>query len=85
MPAGKGPEAVVEKRFVRLLADSVVYEHPFGTEAARVIADAVCGDGGKVGLAACEEVRARFAEEVFHALGDEEGEGYAETEAHPAG
>ena len=75
MPAGEGAESVIEKGFICLLTDSVVHEDPFGIEATGIVADAVRGDGGEIRLTAREEVGTRFAKEVLHALGGEEGEG----------
>ena len=72
MAAGEGFEGVVDEVRVWVLADVGINEGPSGIEALAVATDDVLLDVIEVGLAAGDAARSRFAEEVLHALGDEE-------------
>lgn len=92
MAAGVAAEAVLEQG-LRVLV--VVHAAADGGADEAIVA-AVAGGGdveaaddvlvvvGDVGVAAREEVRARLAEEVLHAVGDEPGGGDGEGEPEPA-
>jgi hypothetical protein len=84
--AGEAAEAVVEKFCVCGRADVGRHEDPRGIETDRggVVGDDVFLVVSKVGLAAIEEVGARFPEDIFHALGEEECETQTKGQSHPS-
>lgn len=69
---------------VRILANVCGDESPPGVEILAVAANDVLLDVVEVGLAASDAAGARFAENVLHALGDEEGDDEGESKASPA-
>lgn len=88
---GVAAEAVVEEGGVGVLADGSAHElavvGAVGAVAAVVgqgeEADDVGGPVDEVGLAPRQQVRARLAEQVLHALGDDPGADERERQAQP--
>ena len=72
MAAGEGFEGVVDEVRVWVLADIGVNESPSGIKALAVATHDVLLDVVEIGLAAGDTAGSRFAEEVLHALCDEE-------------
>ena len=85
MPAREAAKPVVEVALVRLLADGRADQLPQWREPHAVAAEPVRRYRVHVGVAAAEQIRARLAEELLHALGQHESRREGHAEAHPAG
>ena len=83
--AGERLEAVLELVCVVGGADCRSDEDPVGVQGmADDAANGMVLDVVEVGLASRQQIRARLAKEVLHALGDHKGGGQRESEPHPA-
>ena len=77
-------ESIIYKMRIRVLANVGGDKRPSRVEVLAVAADDIILDVGEVWLAAGNAAWSRFAEEVLHALGDEEGDNKRESKASPA-
>jgi len=79
---GEAAETVGHEAGVGVGADVGGNENPMGVEGASVVGDDVVCVVVKVGLATVEQIRAGLAEEILHALSEEEGEGKTKPKTH---
>jgi hypothetical protein len=86
--AWEAPESVIQQGLIGLRADGCTDENPSRIEIGSI----ATGNGitldtlkAHIWLATIQHVWACPAEEVLHALSNEEGECITEAEAHPAG
>jgi hypothetical protein len=77
-------ESIIYKMRIRVLADVGGDKRPPGIEILTVASNDVLLDVVEVWLTASDAAWSWFAEEVLHALGDEEGNDKRESEASPA-
>lgn len=84
MTARERLEGIIHKMRIRVLANVGRDKGPSGVEVLAVSTDDVVLDVVEVWLAASYAAWSRFAEEVLHALGDEEGNDKGESKASPA-
>jgi len=81
---GERLESIIYKMRIRVLANVGGDERPSRIEVLAVATDDVLLDIGEVWLAAGNAAWSWLAEEVLHALGDEEGNDKRESKASPA-
>lgn len=84
MTARERLESIIYKMRIWVLADVGGNKRPSGVEVLAVATDNIVLDVGEVWLAAGNAAWSRLAEEVLHALGDEEGNDKRESKASPA-
>lgn len=84
MTARERLESIIYKMRIRVLANVGGDKRPPGVEVLAVATDNVVLNVGEVWLATGNTAWSRFAEEVLHALGDEEGNDKRESKASPA-
>ena len=84
MATGERLESIVYKMRIGVLANVGRNKRPSGIEVLAVATDDVLLDIVEIWLAAGNAAWSWFAEEVLHALGDEEGNDKRESKASPA-
>lgn len=82
--AGERLKSIINSMRVRVLANVGGDKRPSRIEVLAVATDDVVLDVGEVWFTASNAAWSWFAEEVLHALGDEEGDDKRESKASPA-
>ena len=84
MTTGERLEGIIHKTRIRVSANIGRHECPPMVEVLAVAAHNEVLDVVKIWLAASNTAWPRLAKEIFHALGDEEGDDKRESKASPA-